>query len=812
MKKNILVLILLLLFLTGINSICFAQGNTSGTIKGIVLDKITNTPLEAASVRVIKSEDSTLLKGALTDKEGKFSITEVPFGLYTVRINFIGYIFAIAKNVTISSEKKLVDFGVIKLEPGSELTDEISVVEEAPAMTFENGKKIYNVEKDFASKSGSVMDILKNIPSVNVDNDGNVSLRGGGNVKILIDGKESALLSNGNQALQNISANTVDKIEVINNPSAKYESEGISGILNIIIKKGENLGYNGNVRMNAGTKDKYNFSTGSSFKKGKYCVNGNYGFWNFYNPGHSTVERKSYQSIESRLTMQDLFWYYKGLGHFGSIGTDYDIDKMNTISFTGNAFYYKSDFGKDNYVNFYDIYNNKTNSLHNYNNDARDGFSFEGMLSYNKKYEQSGRSLNIQTNFSRRKNDHPLAYTNYNPDNTVYFTKAEDHFTFSSFNSQADYVHPITEETKIEAGVRNTYRKINADYKFLLLDDISKQWLIYKNRANDIDWSEDIGASYATLTGKYKGFSYTLGLRGEFYYREFKMNQNIESFNQKYFDIFPNVSLSQNLDKENVIQATYSRRINRPGIFQLNPFIFQNDEYLRRAGNPYLTPEYVNSVELGYTRYFKTATFTISGYLRNVRDNINGVKTVDTNGAVFTTVKNTGTSNTYGLEFILQYNPTKWWNINGSANYYYNRIFSNSSIIDYDNSYKGFSSNLTSSINIPDLFDIQIQYQYDGVNLTPQGRFVPAHLMEVSVQKGFFDRKLLLGVRLSDIFDKDAVEYTMNTNEFSQAVYEKGHTRVFYFTLSFNFGEQFNSNSQRLSQRRQREAGNEIRN
>ncbi|MFA5404801.1 MAG: outer membrane beta-barrel family protein [Ignavibacteria bacterium] len=434
------------------------------------------------------------------------------------------------------------------------------------------------------------------------------------------------------------------------------------------------------------------------------------------------------------------------------------------------------------------------------------------MLSYNKKFEEKGRDLTIQANYSRRKNDHPLAFTNYNPDNTVYFTKAEDYFTFNVLNAQADYIHPFGNETKFEAGLRNTYRNIIADYKFLILDDISKQWLVYQNRINDINWNENTSASYMTLSGKYKELSYNVGLRGEFYYLKFELNQRAENFNQNYFDLFPNVSLTQSINKENAIQLSYSRRINRPGMYQLNPFVFQNDEYLKRAGNPNLTPEYVNSVELGYTRYLKFATLTVSGYLRNVLDNINPMKTIDTNGAVFTTYKNTGTSNTYGLEFIVQLNLAKWWNINGSANYYYNRIFNNEGALEYDNTYKGFSSNLTSNTNIPDFCDIQLQYSYDGVRLTPQGRFNAAHILDISVQKGFLDRKLMLGLRLSDVFSKDVIDYTVDTKDFSQAVFEKGHTRILYFTLSFNFGEQFSSNSQRLSQRRQREAGNEIRN
>lgn len=789
---------------------CFAQDNTSGTVKGIVLDKTTNSPLESVAIRIIKSDDSTLLKGTSTDADGKFSIGEIPFGLYTVRVSLIGYNNAVAKNVVISSEKKLINFGTIKLEVRNETTEEITVVDDAPTMTFEEGKKIYNVEKDFAAKSGSVLDLLKNIPSVDVDNDGNVSLRGGGNVKILIDGKESALLSNGNQALQNISANTVEKIEVINNPSAKYEAEGISGILNIIIKKGQNIGYNGNFRLNTGTKDKYNFSTGGSLKKGNYSLSGNYGFWNFYNPGHSEVNRTSFQSIESRTTEQDIYWYFKGIGHFGSLGADYEINKLNNLTFTGNVFYHRSDFGKDNYDNFYSSNGILTKYFHNYNNVFTEGFSMEGMLSYNKKYEEKGRELTIQTNYSNRYFDNPIDYRNYNPDNSIYFTRADYNTYFNFLNSQADYIHPIGEKTKLEAGLRGSYRNVDADYKYLLFDNNTNQWAVYQNRENNILFKDFVAASYATFSGKYKDFSYNLGLRGEYYLRDFSLKEGQESYNEKYFDLFPNINLTQSINKENSIQGTYSRRINRPNLYFLNPFIFQNDKYIKRAGNPYLNPEYVNSFELGYTRYLSFATLTLSGYFRNILDNINMIKTIDTNGAIFTTYKNTGTSNTYGLEFIMQLSPAKWWNINGSLSYYYNRIFNNDNSSQYDNSYRGFSSRITSNMNIPDLFDIQIQYNYFGVRLTPQGKYNPLHYLSASIQKSFLDKKLTLGLRLRDIFDQEAHDLVLETNEFSQIIYEKGHSRVLTFTLSFNFGEQFNTNSQRNIQRRQREAENEI--
>ena len=278
--KNIFIVAILIAF-AFMSNIAFSQSNTS-SIKGTVVDKVSNKPLESAAVQLFNSADSSLVTGTLTDVNGSFLINDIPEGKYYVRISYIGYTNAVAKNVLTGNENRNINFGTVKLEISEETTQEIEVVDEAPLMTFEAGKKIYDAKKDLTTQNGNVMDVLKNVPSVEVDNDGNVSLRGSRDVKILIDGKPSALLSNGTQVLQNIPANIVDKVEVINNPSSKYEAEGVSGIINIVMKQqNQALGYNGNLKVNGGTEDKYNFSTGGSYKKGKLSLNGNYSYWNF---------------------------------------------------------------------------------------------------------------------------------------------------------------------------------------------------------------------------------------------------------------------------------------------------------------------------------------------------------------------------------------------------------------------------------------------------------------------------------------------------------------------------------------------------
>ncbi|MCX6165758.1 MAG: outer membrane beta-barrel family protein, partial [Ignavibacteriae bacterium] len=677
MKKiNISVLFLCLIFSMFSVSV-FAQDKTSGTvIKGLVVDKATGTSLESATIQVFKSEDSSLYNGASSDKSGNFVINDIPEGLYTVRVSYIGYATAVAKNVKASKDKKEINFGTIKLEVNSETTQEINVEGEAPIMTMEGGKKIYDAKKDLTAQNGNVLDMLKNVPSVTVDNDGNVSLRGSSNVKVLIDGKPSALLSNGTQVLQNIPANTIDKVEIITNPSAKYEAEGISGIINLVMKQGQNTNaYSGNVKVNGGTEDKYNFATGSSMKKGKFSLNGNYSYWNYGLPGRSKIDRISFSSIESRTVNQDLIWHYKGISHYGSFGLDYDIDKMNTLSFVGNVFQYKRNLTAMNYLKFFDVNNINTSSFHSNNDDGKDGLNLDATLTYTKKFETKGKEFTTFMNFSRKREDAPINYTNFDTTDLPYYTKKDSYFIFKFLNGQADYTHPFGENGKLETGLKSNARFINGELKFTYLDNISGNWLQTPGKDNDADYKDVISAFYATYSNKYKDFSYQAGLRSEHTYLDFSILMGTQKYNQDYIDLFPSMSLSQSIGKENQFQLTYSRRINRPNLFFLNPFTEQFDEFTKRSGNPYLNPEYINSVELGYTRYLPIGSVALSGYYRNETNVINFVSNVDTNGVTTSRPENRGKSNTYGVEMILQGGFAKWWTFNSSMDYFSTNIF-----------------------------------------------------------------------------------------------------------------------------------------
>jgi outer membrane cobalamin receptor len=811
MKKiSRLTFLLCLIFLLSISA--FSQIKTSGAdIKGTVTDKSSGTTLESATIQVFKSEDSTLITGASSDRNGNFLIKDVPNGLYTVKVSYIGYATAVAKNVKVSSDKKEINFGTIKLEVNSEMTQEINVEGEAPTMTFEGGKKIYDAKKDLTAQNGNVLDMLKNVPSVTVDNDGNVSLRGSSNVKILIDGKPSALLSNGTQVLQNIPANTIDKVEIINNPSAKYEAEGISGIINLIMKQGQNNNaYSGNVKMNGGTEDKYNFSTGGSMKKDKFSFNGNYSYWNYTLPGRSKIDRESYSSIESRTVNQDLIWHYKGISHYGSFGMDYDIDKLNTLSLVANIFQYKRNITAMNYLKFFDVNNINSYNFHSNNDDGRDGLNLDATLTYSKKFETKGKEFTTFLNYSRKREDAPINYTNFDSTDLPFYTKKDSYFIFKFLNGQADYTHPFGENGKLETGLKSNVRFINGELNYTYFDNISGNWFPTPGKDNDADYKDVISAFYATYSNKYKDFSYQAGLRGEHTYLDFSILLGTQKYNQNYFDLFPSMSLSQNIGKENQFQLTYSRRINRPNLFFLNPFVEQFDEFTKRSGNPYLNPEYIHSVELGYTRYLPIGSVTLSSYYRNTSDVINYTSTVDTNGVTFSRPENKGKSNTYGVEFILQGGFAKWWTFNSSVDYFNTNIFSNTGINDFDKTYNAWSVRFSTNAAIPDIVDIQLFYFYMGKQVNFQGEIQPFQMMNVALQKSFFDKKLVLGFRVNDLLNQQKFNMQATGTDFSQTIYQKINSRAAFFTVTFNFGDQSSSISKRNSQRKQREVETEI--
>ena len=460
-------------------------------------------------------------------------------------------------------------------------------------------------------------------------------------------------------------------------------------------------------------------------------------------------------------------------------------------------------------IDFYNGNNVLTSEFISNNENPRTGLNLDGTFTYTKKFKEKGRDLTAFINYSSR-NEYDETKYNSTVSNVTSIQDKQYNYRFNFANLQVDYVHPFGEKSRLETGLKSNGRFINGVYSFNYYDAQNNQWLPVPGKDNDANYSDIISAVYGEYSGEYKDFSYKGGLRGEFTYVKFDIQKGTQKYDNNYFDLFPSISLSQKLGIDNQFQASYSRRINRPNLFFLNPFADQIDAYTIRTGNPYLAAEYTNSFELGYTRSLKIATLTLSGFYRNTSNPMNFVTNVDTSGVSVLKPENVGKSNTYGLELIAQGGFAKWWTVNGNVSYFNTHIFDNSTLFNFDKTYNAWSARFSTNAAIPKLFDVQLTYFYYGEQLSAQGKIEPMQMMNIAIQKSLFDKKIILGFRVNDLLNQQRFRALNTGDNFSQMIYQKSNSRAAFFTFTYNFGENGLTKSQKTSQRKQRETENEI--
>lgn len=815
--RNILLIITFFVLTVGIIKDVVAQRNKDvvGSISGFVMDKVSGEPLESATIQVFIAKDSTLVNGGTTDKAGYFKIENIQGGKYNVLISYIGYNSAYRKEVLITGKEKDADLGTIKLSLNTEMTDVIEVITEAPVMTMDFEKKVYNVEKDIISQTGSATDVLKNIPSVTVDNDGNVSIRGNGNIKILINGKPSGLFGgDDNIALENIPATSIEKVEVINNPSAKYEAEGIGGIINLILKQNQGFGYNGNLSISSGLKDRYNIGAGIRLKQEKLAFSLNYSWRKFTMTGSGNGFRENLFTDSLRFLNQNSEFNGRMNSHFLSAGFDYNFTNKHSLSLS--AGFNIRDRKRDEQSN--SLFTNNNNLFNssfiskNFNDES--GNNIDISLTHKLEFENKGQELISSLSYSGNKNDQTIKLrvqdydANNNPLNNT--PELEENIMNSKYNFitfQSDYVHPISKDSKLEAGLKFNYKNILSDQNYNLFDYNTNTWIPEISKNNNSDYKDYIPAAYLIFSNKYKNFSYKAGIRAEYTSVKFNVVQNANDYSSNYFSLFPSLFLSQKISKSDEVQFNYARRINRPNMRYLNPFTDYSDPFNLRSGNPYLNPEYINSLELGYVKYLDFAVITSSVFFRNINDPINWYRSVDSNGVSLVTFKNLGNKNSYGIEIISQTSFTKWWNTNINFSYFKIDSRGNDGQRDFDNSTYSYSAKLMSNMLIPNLFDFQLSYYYMGRSVSAQGTIEPFQSFDVAFKKDFFFKRLSISLQLSDIFNQQKYQYNTSGTGFISENIRKRDSRMAMLTFTYRFGNDESSPGRK--KRGQRENGNE---
>ncbi|MBN1632569.1 MAG: TonB-dependent receptor family protein [Ignavibacteria bacterium] len=808
MIRKILIFTFLLLVLEYFNS--YGQ---NASVKGTVIDGNDNIPLENAVVRIVSAKDTEIKFGMLTDSKGEFEFSNIPNSMYKLSISFIGYA-DYTNEIKLDKNSPSQDLGRIILQSSQDSTATIEVNAERLYVENRENMKVYNIEKNIISESGTASDVLKSIPSVTVDSEGKVSIRGNSNIVFLVNGNQSGILSTDPaSSLDLIPSNIIESIEIISNPSAKYEAEGITGIVNIVLKKSapKNSGTSENfiISLNAGTLDKYSLSVNANIRREKYSLLASYSFrrMNMKADGHTYTQNYLndllyYQNQENHLRN-------RLTSHTGNIGLDYylsDNDILNLSASYSNRGRIRSEntLYRNFDINYVPVkYYNRDNVF------DISGYGLDISASYKKVFSKDN-FLNISSQYSNSKEDLVLGInqTLYNLDGTPAdsLPYLENDYTENKFqiaNFQADYVNAIENFGKIETGVKSLYRKTDSYFNVDYYDYSINNWTQNLSMTNDFIYDEYINALYGIYSNKYKQFSYQAGIRLEQTNTTAKqLNINFEN-KKNYLDIFPSVFLKQMVSDNSDIALSYSRRINRPANYMLNPFVNNADPLVLRFGNPDLMPEYINSFELGYNHYFPALTVSPAVFFRNVNDVMTRYIYADTTGRSYFTYRNLDASDTYGAELILNGNISKWWYFNSNLSYL-KIVYSGNQ--GNNNNYETWVGKLYSSFPLTPDFEIQLLFSYQGktsgamgINETPQisghtasalvqGLNEPNYYLDIAFKKDFFDKKLSLIFKLIDVFNTSKYESVIFDTDFYSEYYRKRASRAAFLTLTYRFG------------------------
>lgn len=812
--------IIFLLALAALTSLISPEINAqdkSGVVSGSVTDKTSGKGIEGADISLHRVKDSSFVKGINTDAAGNFTLNDVPFGRFYLKANMVGYNMSVVSGVYVNPNSLNVALDPIKLSSSTTTTDEIVVEGEKSLIEFRPDKKVFNVSKNMTRQGGMLIDLLKEIPSVTVDQDNNVSLRGGEGVKIMIDGRPFGLEGQGRTAiLEQTPASEVESIELITNPSAKYEAEGSAGIINIILKKDlkHGFGYNGSLGLNIGTGDKYNGQFNLTLKNDKVNLYGNYSYNMRNMKGSGFSERTYYNNSVLGGISENSTSSGRGRSHNAKLGLDYFIDKQNTLGISLN--YRNNNRGRTNTGEYYafDPDNFLMNDYFSSILSDDKGYSLDLNASYTLRFKDPKQVLTADASFSRDVDD------DQNKSSSIYIVPVNpapplrneySNEKNNAFSGQMDYVHPLGKDSKLEAGYKGSYKQRDDDFRVENFDYDAGEFVTDPNQSNDFIYKEQIHGLYGIYSNKIGDFGFSLGARVEQTFIRGNLTNTGQTFDRNYINIFPSASLSQKIAKTSEIQLSYSRRVNRPRMGQLNPFrstSFGGSNNFSE-GNPNLNPEFTDSYELSFIQFLSWATITPSIFYRHTKDEISRTRTLLDSVSTLTSFVNYNSSRSYGGEMIVNLMPAKFMNLNGTFSYYRSEVDATNLSPGLSNKGDSWTARVMGTFILPADFNVQMSYFYSGRRVSAQGTFEPLQSFDMAVKKDLFDKKLSLIVRVSDLFDQSKFRFNFNDADFSEISERRRNSRTLFLNITYNFGQQDKKQERRKKGNNENEPENE---
>ncbi|WNH10195.1 TonB-dependent receptor domain-containing protein [Thalassobellus suaedae] len=835
--KNLTTSILFIL-LTLTSNLVKAESDKNITVRGKVIDAETKEPLEYATVSFYSQVENKIIDGVITDANGEFNL-KVAKGIYNINIEYISYKTAKLTNKNITQN---LDLGVISLKIDFESLEAVQVVAERTTVEIKLDKKIYNIGKDLTTAGGTVSDALNNVPSVSVDIEGSISLRGNENVRILINGKPSAMAGFGDtNVLSQLPAEAIERVEVITSPSARYGAEGTAGILNIILRQKETLGFNGSLNLTAGNPDNIGVSTNINYRTEKFNLFSNFGFRYFNSPRNSFNDTEYFDRIINNVSTapeyerirEDAEVERLNRNYNASLGMEYFLSKKTSL--TGSVFYrYGED--RDTALNNSDRFNNGSIVEQTLRTEKQneDGNNYQFALNYITKFNNDGHQLTADVQFEKGSEEQ---FTYINEDYLVTNQSNPEPFQIEKVNEiedekeslfQVDYVLPIGKNTRFEAGYRGNFENSIKDYTLEQEDINTNTFFVNDTISNIFDYTENVNAVYTQYGTKFGEFSFLLGLRLENTQLKGKINSTLSDaeledsfgfpidtdFNKNYLGLFPTLNLIYNLsgsveDSEESITIGYNRRINRPRGWFINPFPSRSSRTNIFQGNPNLNPAFASAFDLGYLKRWDKLTLTTSVYYQHetnsfeyVQENT-GEQTSDGIDIIRTIPVNLSTNKRTGAEFGMLYNPEKWLRLNTSFNFFQFKTEGEFNDVDYGAKNTSWFARFSSKVSLPSKIDWQTNAFYRGARQNAQSETEGIFSLDLAFSKEIFNDNATISLNVRDLLNSRKRKSLTTTEFFSR--YSENQWRQRQINLSFRY--RFNQQKKR-NERRNNQGGN----
>jgi outer membrane receptor protein involved in Fe transport len=785
-----------MIVVANIISLLYAQNSRAGTIIGKVREDSTHRPLEFVNVLLLKKADSTLVTGTTTGANGNFKLKNIPSGEYIVKFMQIGYQEKIVSAIILDTARRNINLEMISLTGTTVNLKEVSVTAEKSILDFSIDRKIYNVDQDMMSKAGSASELLENIPSVQVDIDGVVSLRGSSSVLLLLNGKKSPLLEKrGGEFLEQLPANAIEKVEVITNPSAKYKSEGKAGIINIVLKKNTALGTHGKFTANAGNGGRYNGQARLNYNTGDVNIYGNYSVRRD-NRNRANIDSRTeslspnpFVSPSSYYT-DYLFSFYHPLSNIFTLGLDYQIDVCNSTGMTGT--YVHNYFTRDD--SSHRILENGTHRILGEYDRSGSGledeklYSFTTYVQHNFSDDHNNIRLDVNVSGNPNQDDYRFGNDYLLPLIPSTFDNSRIQERDNKTQVTIDYTAPLSTHSLLEAGYAGEFGTTSLDFYAEYFDFRQRQFVEDVAKTSQFLSHESINALYVTYKQSFGSFGLGVGLRAEQAIIEADLITSDSVVTNNYVNLYPTAHLSYKMNNSNEIQLSYSRRTHRPHGRELNPYPEFRDPKNVSKGNPFLTPEYTHSLELGFQFQSDHISVLPSLYYRYSTNHIASIKEFANRSTLLTTKQNLLSNQSAGLEFIFSFTGGDIVTADLSTTGFYEQIDATNVGNGENNSALSCTGALTTKINFTKTSRLQVHSHFRSSRLTSQGESAPSTSVNVGFRQEFFHNRLSLVLNVSDIFKTLKRESSLDIPRLHQDITNTRESRVVFLGFTYHIG------------------------